>query len=102
MGAAFHEVFSVSMVDNSLALPKVLSRPMAGHHVSPVFPKKISRKASHLWGQLKEYSELRMKFISLWVRRGLGIVQPRALNPALLEHGLTLVLPGIESESVFT
>jgi pimeloyl-ACP methyl ester carboxylesterase len=41
-------------------------------------------------------------FLSLWARRGLGIVQPRTLDPALLHHGLTLVLPGIESESVFT
>ncbi len=34
--------------------------------------------------------------------RGLGIRQPRTLDPVLLEKGLTLVLPGIESESVFT
>ncbi len=35
-------------------------------------------------------------------QRGLGIVQPRTLDPALLQHGLTMVLPGIESESVFS
>ena len=40
--------------------------------------------------------------MALWISRGLGIVRPRTLNPALLEEGLTLVLPGVESESVFT
>jgi len=55
-----------------------------------------------LWGQFVEYSQLRMKFVSLWVRRGLGMVQPRTLDVARLDLGLTLVLPGIEAESVFT
>jgi pimeloyl-ACP methyl ester carboxylesterase len=63
---------------------------------------KIPRKAKHLLGRLKDYTQLRIAFISLFLRRGLGLVQPRTLNPALLTHGLTLVLPGIESESVFT
>src|SRR5438309_2013072 len=45
---------------------------------------------------------LRPKFASLWIQRGLGIVQPRTLDAALLDCGLTLVLPGIESESIFT
>jgi pimeloyl-ACP methyl ester carboxylesterase len=38
----------------------------------------------------------------MFVSRGLGLVQPRSLDPALLHDGLTLVLPGIEAESVFT
>jgi hypothetical protein len=63
---------------------------------------KLPRRAKHLLHQLKDYTALRLQFASLWIRRGLGLVQPRTLNPALLEHGLTLVLPGIESESVFT
>src|SRR6185436_2066873 len=54
------------------------------------------------WHAFLEYSQLRLKFISLFARRGLGLVQPQTLDAALLDRGLTLVLPGIESESVFT
>jgi pimeloyl-ACP methyl ester carboxylesterase len=63
---------------------------------------KLPRRAKHLFQQFREYTDLRLKFASLWIRRGLGLVQPRTLDPALLPLGLTLVLPGIESESVFT
>jgi len=52
--------------------------------------------------QVQDYVRMRTRFIQLWVQRGLGLVQPRTLDAALLEEGLTLVLPGIESESVFT
>ena len=58
--------------------------------------------AKFLWHKLRDESSARLAFLSLWVRRGLGLVQPRTLDPALLPCGLTLVLPGIESESVFT
>jgi hypothetical protein len=44
----------------------------------------------------------RSELLSFWVRRGLGLVQPRALDESLLADGLTLVLPGIEAESVWT
>ncbi len=63
---------------------------------------QMPRRARHLFHQLLEYSQLRLKFASLWIRRGLGLVQPRTLDASLLNHGLTFVLPGIESESVFT
>jgi pimeloyl-ACP methyl ester carboxylesterase len=52
--------------------------------------------------QLRDYTDLRLQFASLWIRRGLGLVEPRTLDASLLPLGLTLVLPGIESESVFT
>ena len=52
--------------------------------------------------KVAEYSRLRVRFVEIFVSRGLGIIQPRTLDPALLEKGLTLVLPGIEAESVFT
>lgn len=45
---------------------------------------------------------LRAKFVTAWVQRGLGLVQPRAADPALLAEGVTFVCPGIESESIFT
>jgi len=67
----------------------------------PAIPM-VPKKARHLWHKLHDHTILRLRFISLWVRRGLGIVQPRTLDPALLPDGLTLVLPGIESESVFS
>ncbi len=67
---------------------------------TPVTPAR--RRAKHFFGKVREYTRLRMKFIELVVLRGLGIRQPRTLDPALLQRGLTLVLPGIESESVFT
>lgn len=62
----------------------------------------VPPRAKHLWHQLIDHTVLRLRFVSLWMRRGLGIVQPRTLDPALLPEGLTLVLPGIESESVFS
>lgn len=44
----------------------------------------------------------RTRFLSLAARRALGIAQPRRFSAAHLAEGLTLVLPGIESESIFT
>jgi pimeloyl-ACP methyl ester carboxylesterase len=55
-----------------------------------------------LAGEVRNYALLRTKFITLWIERGLGLVQPRTLDAALLDRGLTFVLPGIESESIFT
>ncbi len=63
---------------------------------------QVPKTAKHFFQKLREYSLLRLKFAELWVSRGLGLIQPRTLDAALLEKGLTLVLPGIESESVFT
>jgi len=51
---------------------------------------------------MAEYTRLRLKFAEIWISRGLGLIQPRTLDAALLNDGLTLVLPGIESESIFT
>jgi pimeloyl-ACP methyl ester carboxylesterase len=53
-------------------------------------------------GQLRDYTVLRTRFAALWVQRGLGLIQPRTLDAALLDQGMTFVLPGIESESIFT
>jgi hypothetical protein len=72
-------------------------RSLAGTLHIPTLPK-APRRAKYLWHVIS----VRLAFLSLWVRRGLSIVQPRPFDPALLEHGLTLVLPGIEYESVFT
>ena len=63
---------------------------------------QVPRKAKTLFHGLVEASKLRVKFAELWITRGLGIRRARTLDPALLNDGLTLVLPGIESESVFT
>jgi len=63
---------------------------------------KNPRRAKYFFRQLSDFVRIRLQFSSLWVRRGLGLVQPRTLDPALLDRGLTLVLPGIESESIFT
>jgi hypothetical protein len=50
---------------------------------------------------LQEFG-LRGKFLSAWTKRGLGLTQPRAIDPKLMEHGITFVCPGIETESIFT
>ena len=65
---------------------------------APQLPPVVQRLA----GQLRDYTILRTRFASQWCQRGLGLVQPRTLDAALLDRGLTLVLPGIESESIFT
>jgi pimeloyl-ACP methyl ester carboxylesterase len=49
-----------------------------------------------------EYTRLRLKLVSFFVLRGLGIRQPRTLDASLLPEGLTIILPGIEAESIFT
>ena len=77
------------------------ARTLAGSIHIPAFPK-VPRRAKYLWYTLRGEATSRVAFLWLWARRGLGIVQPRTLDPALLHHGLTLVLPGIESESIFT
>jgi pimeloyl-ACP methyl ester carboxylesterase len=63
---------------------------------------QVPRKAKHFFHGLVESWQLRLRFAELWVSRGLGLRQPRTLDPALLNDGLTLLLPGIEAESVFT
>ncbi|HUO10897.1 MAG TPA: hypothetical protein VM008_21525 [Phycisphaerae bacterium] len=63
---------------------------------------KVPRKAKTFLRGLAEGWALRLKFAEMWVMRGLGIRRARTLDAALLQEGLTLVLPGIESESVFT
>jgi hypothetical protein len=84
-------VVVLSSGEQSIALPR-------GERPRPRLP----RKAKHFLQKLAEYSRLRVRFAQIFVARGLGIIQPRTLDPALLEKGLTLVLPGIEAESVFT
>ncbi|MCL2648660.1 MAG: hypothetical protein FWD61_16925 [Phycisphaerales bacterium] len=81
-------------VSESLVLPRHKSRSLP--------PFRIPRGVRRFFRQLMDYGDLRVRFSSLWIRRGLGLVQPRTLDPALLEEGLTLVLPGIEAESIFT
>jgi pimeloyl-ACP methyl ester carboxylesterase len=73
------------------------SHSLAGTLFSPALPK-VPRRAKYFWHVLS----VRGAFVALWIRRGLGLVPPRPVDPALLDRGLTLVLPGIESESVFT
>jgi pimeloyl-ACP methyl ester carboxylesterase len=79
---------------SSLVLPRNRSRPSN--------KPSLNRRAKRRLLQVREFATLRTRFAAQWVNRGLGFVQPRTLNPALLDQGLTLVLPGIESESVFT
>ena len=74
---------------------------LAGSLHIPAFPK-VPPRARYVLHSFRAALTSRIAFLSLWARRGLGIVQPRTLDPALLKDGLTLVLPGIESESVFT
>jgi pimeloyl-ACP methyl ester carboxylesterase len=62
----------------------------------------MPRKAKHFLQKIAHYSRLRVRFAQIFIARGLGILQPKTLDPALLDKGLTLVLPGIEAESVFT
>ncbi|HEY4329032.1 MAG TPA: hypothetical protein VGN88_04790, partial [Phycisphaerae bacterium] len=50
---------------------------IAGKIVFPSFPKKITKKASFAWKVLLETAYSRAAFLNLWLRRGLGIVQPR-------------------------
>ena len=64
--------------------------------------RRFRGSAKTFFHGLVEASKLRVKFAELWITRGLGIRRARTLDPALLNDGLTLVLPGIESESVFT
>jgi pimeloyl-ACP methyl ester carboxylesterase len=94
----------MTVLDNVLRLGRastaVPAIPAGTLHV-PALPK-IPQRAKDLWWAVAHATATRMAFMSLWVRRGLGITQPRTLDPALLEAGLTLVLPGIEAESVFT
>ncbi len=44
----------------------------------------------------------RTRFIAVWASRMLGLTEPRKFNAAAVAAGMTFVLPGIESESVFT
>jgi len=44
----------------------------------------------------------RWRFLSNWTRRAMGMCQPRTFCQAEVAEGMTFVLPGIESESVFT
>ncbi len=88
-----HARGSVTSAVPAISLPRTAER-------DPRDPRSLRRK--RLWRQLRDYTMLRIQFANLWIRRGLGLVQPRTLDPALLQHGLTFVLPGIESESVFT
>src|SRR4051812_19610502 len=89
--------------DASSQLSRVLSRgPCAGKVASLDLPQKEAPKKSDFLGGIREFAVLRAQFFSLWVRRGLGLTQARSLDPTLLDQGLTLVLPGIESESVYT
>lgn len=83
---------SIVAANQALRLPRGAKAP------SPQLP----RKAKRVWSHFLHQAALRFQFATSWVSRGLGLIQPRSLNPALLEHGLTLVLPGIESESIFT
>lgn len=55
-----------------------------------------------LWRGVTGCVALRARFVAAWTRRGLGITQPQAVDPKLLEEGCTFVCPGIETESVFT
>jgi pimeloyl-ACP methyl ester carboxylesterase len=75
-----------------------LSRPALPRVPIP----RVPRKAKHLLGLFSDYIFLRLKFASMWIRRGIGMTAPRTLDAGLLADGLTLVLPGIESESIFT
>jgi pimeloyl-ACP methyl ester carboxylesterase len=70
---------------------------LAGTVYIPALPK-VPRRAQYLGHVIS----VRIAFLSLWMRQGLGIAQRRTPDPGLLDRGLTLVLPGIESESVFT
>src|SRR6185295_5737788 len=71
---------------------------LAGKPAQLNFPSRARQASMTAY----EFAILRVQFFSLWVRRGLGILQPRTLDAALLRDGLTLVLPGIESESIYT
>ena len=75
----------------------VPSHGLAGMLYHPCLPK-VPRRASYFWHVIS----VRIAFLALWARQELGIAQRRTLDPARLDRGLTLVLPGIESESVFT
>jgi pimeloyl-ACP methyl ester carboxylesterase len=94
-------VIEVHVTAIQTTFPPRRARVPAGTLHIPAFPK-IPDRAKLLWHRAYEAVGARLAFLSLWLRRGLGLVKPRTLDPALLQHGLTLVLPGIESESVFT
>lgn len=44
----------------------------------------------------------RYRFISNWTTRAMGMCEPRTFSQEEIAEGMTFVLPGIESESVFT
>ena len=46
--------------------------------------------------------KFRTRFISTFARRAMGLTQPRLFHPTAVAEGLTLVLPGIEAESIMT
>ncbi|MGN6368749.1 MAG: hypothetical protein ACTHN5_10855 [Phycisphaerae bacterium] len=87
----------------SLAETTFVEQPVAGRVLRvKVHVPKVPRKAKTFLRGLAEGWKLRVKFAELWITRGLGIRRARTLDPALLKDGLTLVLPGIESESGFS
>lgn len=59
-------------------------------------------RRAHWREMLREYTMLRVRLVSNFVKRGLGITPPRGYDVAALPRGLTFVLPGIEAESIFT
>ncbi len=85
----------------TVAYHNFLTQPHAKAGKRLALPRMPRQATNFLrgWGM---WLGFRYRFMALWITRGLGIVQPRTLDPALLEEGLTLVLPGVESESVFT
>ena len=92
----------VSAIDATLPAQPVRGvSGLAGRLHFPALPR-VPKRAKHLWHLLTAGAHARLAFLWLWMRRGLGFVQPRTLDHALLDHGLTLVLPGVESESIFT
>lgn len=85
----------------TIAYSQLLTLPHAKAGKKLALPS-VPKRAKNILHGISTWVAFRYRFMSLWIRRGFGIVQPRTLDPKLLEDGLTLVLPGVESESVFT
>ena len=93
----------------TIALNRQLPHPnSAGHPIAraaapdPTTPRTPNPTPAELWRLGHSNLTWRARFLWLWWRRAVGIIPPRRFSTAHLAQGLTIVLPGIEAESVFT
>jgi len=86
----------------TIALPKSQSKMVArGSTAARTDARGMSWLGEQV-GRVTHNMIWRTRFLSTWARRMLGLTEARKFNSAQVAEGMTFVLPGIESESIFT